>query len=133
MSKEISELVFVDGIKYAKDHEWAKQEGDKVIIGISDYAQDQLGEVVFVEMPEIGSEFETGDEFGTVESTKAVSELYLPLGGRVAEINKELEDDPELVNKSPYEKGWIIKIEPKDLGELDQLMDKDAYLNMLKG
>lgn len=133
MSKEISELILIDGIKYAKDHEWAKKQGDKIVIGISDYAQDQLGEVVFVEVPEIDSEFEKGDEFGTVESTKAVSEIYMPVGGRVVAINEALEDDPELVNKSPYEDGWIIKIEPKDIGELDKLMDKAAYLKMLKG
>jgi len=133
MSKEISDLVLADGIKYAKDHEWAKQEGDKIIIGISDYAQSQLGEVVFVEMPGIGTEFEKGDEFGTVESTKAVSELYMPVGGRVIAVNESLADEPELVNKSPYDQGWIIKVEPKDLEELNQLMDKDAYLKMLKG
>ncbi|MDM8537814.1 glycine cleavage system protein GcvH [Desulfobacterales bacterium HSG17] len=133
MSKDIGELILIDGIKYAKDHEWAKQEGDKIVIGISDYAQDQLGDIVFVEVPEIDSEFEKGDEFGTVESTKAVSEIYMPVGGRVSAVNEALEDDPELVNKSPYEDGWIIMIEPKDLGELDELMDKDAYLNMLKG
>jgi len=133
MSKEISELTFMDGYRYAEDHEWAKAEGAAVKIGISDYAQDQLGEIVFVELPEVGTAFEKGEEFGTVESTKAVSELYMPIGGTVAAINTALADSPEKVNAEPYTGGWMIQVTPTDTAELDALMDKDAYLAMLKG
>ncbi len=131
--KEIDALNIPEEAKYTKDHEWARIEGDTVVIGINDYAQDQLGEVVFVELPEIGDSFEKGDEFGTVESVKAVSEIYMPLSGEVLEANGSLEDSPELVNSDPYGGGWIIKIKPSDLSEMDQLMDKTAYLAMLKG
>ncbi len=131
--KEIDELNIPEDAKYTKDHEWAKIEGDTAVIGINDYAQDQLGEVVFVELPEIGDSFEKGDEFGTVESVKAVSEIYMPLSGEVIELNNALEDNPELVNSDPYGDGWIIKVKPADVSEMDQLMDKTAYLAMLKG
>ncbi|GBC63363.1 glycine cleavage system protein H [Desulfonema ishimotonii] len=131
--KEISDIILVDGIKYAKDHEWARPEGDTVKIGVTDYAQDQLGDIVFVELPEVDSELEKGDEFGTLESTKAVSELYMPIGGKVVAINDALEDDPERVNKDPYAGGWMIVVEPSDPSDMDALMDKDAYLEMLKG
>ena len=131
--KEINELILPDDIKYTKDHEWAKVEGDSVIVGINDYAQDQLGEIVFVELPEVGDSFSQGDEFGTVESVKAVSEIYIPISGEVTAINENLEDAPELVNSACYTDGWLIKVKPNDLSELDKLMDKGAYLNMLKG
>jgi len=131
--KEISELNLPEDITYSEDHEWVKVTGNIVTIGINDYAQDQLGEVVFVELPEVGESFGKGDEFGTVESVKAVSEIYLPLSGEIVEINEALEDAPELVNNSPYEEGWIIKVKADDLSELDNLMDKAAYLEMLKG
>jgi len=113
--KEIDELNIPEGAKYTKDHEWARIEGDTAVIGINDYAQDQLGEVVFVELPEIGDSFEKGEEFGTVESVKAVSEIYMPLSGEVLETNQALEDSPELVNSDPYGGGWIIKIKPADI------------------
>ena len=131
--KDISELQFPDNFLYAKDHEWAKPEGDKVRVGISDYAQDQLGDIVFVELPQVGSRHAKGEQFGTIESVKAVSELYMPLGGEVLSINKVLEESPELVNKQPYESGWIIEIKPSDPGELKGLMSRDAYLGLLKG
>lgn len=131
--KEISELVLKEDVRYEKDHEWAKKEGDKIRIGISDYAQDQLGDIVFVELPEIGSKIAKGDEFGTVESTKAVSELYMPVSGEISDCNEELADLPELVNSDPYGKGWMIEIVPDDMAELDALMNKDDYLHMLKG
>jgi glycine cleavage system H protein len=133
MSKPISELVFLDEVRYTDDHEWAKQEGDTIKIGISDYAQDQLGDIVFVELPQIGDTFSKGDEFGTVESVKAVSELYMPVGGEVTDINEELADAPELVNNQPYVGGWMIAIKPSDAGELAALKTKDAYIEMLKG
>ncbi len=131
--KEINELNLPDDVKYTKDHEWARQDGDIITIGINDYAQDQLGEVVFVEMPEVGDSFSQGDEFGSVESVKAVSEIYIPVSGEVVEINEALEDEPELVNNDCYTGGWLIKIKPEDPSEMDGLMDKAAYLEMLKG
>jgi glycine cleavage system H protein len=120
-------------VKYTKDHEWAKSEEEVVTIGINDYAQDQLGEIVFVEMPEVGDTFSAEDEFGTVESVKAVSALYMPISGEVVAVNDNLEDAPELVNEDCYQGGWIIKIKPADSAEMDALMDKAAYLEMLKG
>jgi glycine cleavage system H protein len=102
-------------------------------IGISDYAQDQLGDIVFVELPQVGAAFGKGEQFGTVESVKAVAELYMPVGGEVLSINKALEDSPELLNKAPYDEGWIAQVKPSDPTELDTLMTKEAYLHMLKG
>ncbi|OQY50873.1 MAG: glycine cleavage system protein H [Desulfobacteraceae bacterium 4572_89] len=131
--KEISDLTFSEDAKYTKDHEWAKLSNDTITIGLSDYAQDQLGEIVFVELPEVGDTFSRGDEFGSVESVKAVSEIYIPISGEVVEINEDLEDAPEQVNEDCYEGGWMIKIKPDDLSEMDDLMDKAAYLAMLKG
>jgi len=131
--KEINELVLPDDIRYAEDHEWARVEGDKVVIGIDDYAQDQLGDIVFVELPEVGATFSKGEEFGTVESVKAVSELFMPVGGEVLSINSALEETPEHVNNSPYEDGWMIEIKASDVAEMDALMDKEAYIKMLKG
>jgi glycine cleavage system H protein len=131
--KEIGELLLPEDVRYAEDHEWAKQTGQGVRIGISDYAQDQLGDIVFVELPQVGDAFAKGDEFGTVESVKAVSELYMPLGGKVTAINTALEDAPEQVNTAPYAEGWMIEIEPEDPAQMDALMDKETYLNMLKG
>lgn len=133
MAKEISEIILVDGLKYAKEHEWVKKEGDTVKIGITDYAQDQLGAIIFVELPEVDSEFDKGDEFGNLESTKAVVDLYMPIGGKIVAINEALEDDSELVNKDPYGDGWMIEVALSDPAELDALMDKDAYLELLKG
>ena len=106
--------------------------GDTIKIGVSDYAQDQMGDIVFVEMPEIGDTFEKGDEFGTLESVKAVSELYLPLGGEIVAVNEALEDGPERINEDPYA-NWIVEIKPTDAGELDQLLTVDAYREILKG
>jgi glycine cleavage system H protein len=131
--KEISDLNLPDDVKYTKDHEWAKLTNGIVTIGINDYAQDQLGEIVFVELPEVGDSFAKGDEFGSVESVKAVSEIYIPISGEVVEINEGLEDAPELVNESCSDDGWLIKVKPEDISQLDGLMDKPAYMDMLKG
>lgn len=131
--KEINDLKLPDSVKYTKDHEWAKKDKDVVVIGINDYAQDQLGEIVFVELPEVGDSFSKGDEFGSVESVKAVSEIYMPISGEVVEINAGLEDAPELVNTSCYDGGWLIKVKPADISEMDNLLDKAAYISMLKG
>ena len=130
--KEIDELKFSDNLHYAEDHEWIKIEGDTATIGISDYAQDQLGDIVFVEIPNVGDTFQKGDEFGTVESVKAVSELYMPISGTVTAINGDLEDAPDLVNTQPYDGGWMIAVKIADPGELDAMMSKDDYYKMLK-
>lgn len=135
--KEITELNLPEDIKYSDSHEWAKADAEVVTIGIDDYAQDQLGEVVFVELPEVGAALSKGDQFGTVESVKAVSEIYTPVSGEVVEVNANLPDAPELVNNSPYDQGWIIKIKADDpsllASELNALKDKAAYIAMLKG
>ena len=131
--KERHELILPENLRYAEDHEWARLLEDNVRIGLSDYAQDQLGDIVFVELPEVGDTFEKGHEFGVIESVKAVSELIIPVGGEVLTINSALEEAPELVNQSPYEEGWLIEVRPSDPGEIDQLMDMPAYLDMLKG
>lgn len=131
--KEINELNLPDDVRYTDDHEWAKAEGEKVKIGITDYAQDQLGEIIFVEVPEVGDTLDKGANFGSLESVKAVSDMVMPMSGEVLAVNTALEDAPELLNQDPYSGGWIIEIKPGDPSELDQLMDKNAYLEMLKG
>ena len=131
--KEIDELVIPGDARYAEDHEWARLEGENVRIGINDYAQDQLGDIVFLELPEVGDSLEKGEEFGTVESVKAVSELYMPLAGEIIAVNEDLEDAPEMVNQEPYEGGWMILVKPSDKDDWDDLMTKNAYLDFLKG
>ena len=131
--KAISELNLPEDVRYTDDHEWAKKNGGVVRMGISDYAQDQLGDIVFVELPEVGSRFDKAEEFGTVESVKAVSELYMPIGGEVTAINEALADAPELVNSDPYDGGWMMEIKASDPAELEALKSKADYLEMLKG
>lgn len=114
-------------LKYSKDHEWVKVEGNLVTIGISDYAQSQLGDVVFVELPEAGSELSAGAGMAVVESVKAVSDVYAPISGKVVESNDALADAPELINQEPYDGGWIAKIEITDMTELEKLLDSAAY------
>ena len=131
--KELNELNFPDDARYAESHEWVRTEGDKVKIGISDYAQDQLGDIVFVELPEVGDTFNKGEEFGTVESVKAVSELYMPIAGKIVAINSSLEESPEKVNNTPYGDGWMIEVKADNPSEVNDLMDNNAYLGTLKG
>jgi glycine cleavage system H protein len=131
--KEINELNFKDDLQYSDDHEWAKQTDGVARIGISDYAQNQLGDIVFVELPAVGDTFEKGQEFGTVESVKAVSELYMPVGGEITAVNEALEDAPEMVNNDPYDGGWMVDVKLQDPAEYGELKDKKAYLEMLKG
>ena len=131
--KEINELNLPDDLRYADDHEWARVEGDKVRVGLDDYAQDQLGDIVFVELPQVVDTFKQGEEFATVESVKAVVECYLPVGGEIIAVNSELEESPELINKSPYGDGWMVDVKPIDLSEMDALMTNDACLEKLKG
>ena len=131
--KEINELNLPVDVYYSEDHEWARAEGDKVRIGISDYAQDRLGDITFVEVPEVGETFGAGDELGTVESTKAVSEVLMPIDGEVIAVNAALEEAPDLVNRDPYGDGWIIEIKPDDLADLETLMmTQENYLKMLE-
>ena len=130
--KAIDELHFPEELRYAADHEWVNP-GDPVRIGISDYAQDQLGDIVFVELPAVGRRFERGEEFGTVESVKAVSSLYMPVGGEVMAVNAGLEEAPEKVNTDPYGDGWMIEVKVADPAEIDAMMDRDAYLKSLAG
>ncbi|PAB57721.1 glycine cleavage system protein GcvH [Anaeromicrobium sediminis] len=119
-------MKIVEGIYYSKDHEWIKVEGNEASIGITDYAQHALGEIVYVEMPEVDDELNAGDVFGVIESVKAASDSYMPVSGKITGINEELEDSPELLNNSPYE-SWILKVEISDLSELDSLMDHEDY------
>ena len=131
--KEINELQLPDDVRYTEDHEWARVEGEKTKAGICDYAQDQLGDIVYVELPQVGDTFDKGQEFGTVESVKAVAELYMPVGGTILAVNSALDDSPELVNKDPYGDGWMIEVQPSDPAELEALMTKDVYFETLKG
>lgn len=114
-------------LKYSEDHEWIKVEGNTVTIGITDFAQSELGDIVFVELPEEGDDISTGDSFGSVESVKTVSELYAPVSGSIVAVNEELEDSPELVNENPYEDAWMLKVELSDESELDNLLDAAGY------
>ena len=120
-------MTFDDSVKYQKSHEWARKEGDVFIVGISDYAQDSLGDVVFVELPEVGSSLKQGETFGVVESVKAASDVYMPVGGEITETNGDLEDSPEVINEDPFGKGWLIKVKPGDAAEYDALMNPQDY------
>ncbi len=130
--KELNELILPGELGYTDEHEWAQVSGETVRIGVSDYAQDQLGDIVFVEMPAVGDTFAKGEEFGTLESVKAVSELYIPMAGEVVAVNEALEDAPELINEDPYA-NWIIEINPSQNDEYGELLSASAYLDMLKG
>ncbi|BCU80652.1 glycine cleavage system H protein [Polycladomyces abyssicola] len=115
-------------LRYSEEHEWVKEEGDnKVRVGITDFAQSELGDIVFVELPEVGSEVTAGEPFGSVESVKTVSELYAPVSGKVVEVNGDLEDAPEKVNESPYGDGWMIVVEMSDPSDLDKLLSAEKY------
>jgi glycine cleavage system H protein len=121
-----------EDLKYTKEHEWARLEEGLVVIGITSYAQDALGEIVYVELPSEGDEITKGDPFGGVESTKSVSDLYAPLSGEVVEVNEALLDSPETINEDPYGAGWMIKVRPYDLSELEDLMDHEEYAEYIE-
>ncbi len=123
----------MSGLKYSKDHEWIRVEGDIGTVGISDYAQDQLGDVVYVELPEVGQTVAQNEEAAVVESVKAASEVYAPVSGEVVEVNQALEDDPALVNGEPTGAGWFLKLRLSAPGELDGLMDEAAYADYVSG
>jgi len=114
-------------MKYSKDHEWIRIDGNKAVIGVSEFAVHQLGDVVFVEIPEIGTEFKQGEPFGNIESVKATSEMLCPVSGKVLSANGDLEDSPELINQDPQGKGWIIEIEMTNRAEVEELLDETAY------
>lgn len=118
-------------LKYTKDHEWIKVDGNVVTIGITDFAQKELGDIVYVEIESDGEELEQGDVFGTVEAVKTVSDLFMPISGKVIEINENLESEPEIVNSDPYEKGWMIKVEIADTSALDAMLSADDYKSLI--
>ena len=126
-------MTFDKNVKYQESHEWARKEGDLVVVGISDYAQDSLGDVVYVELPDVGATKKKGDPFGVVESVKAASDVYMPVSGEVVEINADLDDNPATVNESPFDAGWLMKVKPSDASELDSLMSADDYEEYTKG
>lgn len=130
--KERHELFLPDDVRYSNDHEWARQEGARIRIGINDYAQDQLGEIVYVELPEVGTAFEKDAEFGTVESVKAVAELLLPMSGTITAVNAALADAPEAVNNAPYGDGWMVEIQPDAPEQWETLLTRDAYMALLE-
>ena len=121
-----------ENLKYTKEHEWIRVEGDVAVVGITDFAQGELGDIVFVEIETVGESLEGGETFGTVEAVKTVSDLFMPVGGEVIEFNAALEDSPELINKDPYGEGWMIRIKISDPAQLDELMDAEAYQAMLE-
>ena len=118
---------FPEGIKYTEEHEWVKLEGDVATIGITDFAQSELGDIVFVEVETVGESLEENEVFGTVEAVKTVSDLYLPVSGEVLEVNERLADEPELINNDPFGDGWIIRLKVANTDDVDNLMDVDTY------
>ncbi|MGL4852799.1 MAG: glycine cleavage system protein GcvH [Phocaeicola sp.] len=122
---------FPNHVKYTKEHEWIRVEGDEAYIGVTDYAQQQLGDVVFVDIPTVGEELEANEVFGTIEVVKTISDLFLPVAGEILEQNEALEEKPELVNQDPYGEGWIIKLKPVELDDVDSLLDAEAYKQLI--
>ncbi|MFP4047004.1 MAG: glycine cleavage system protein GcvH [Bacteroidales bacterium] len=121
-----------ENLKYTKDHEWVKVEGNEVLIGITDYAQNELGDIVFIEIETEGETLEKEEVFGTVEAVKTVSDIYMPVSGEVTEVNPKLEDSPEIVNKDPYGEGWLIKVKINNQSELDDLLSADKYKELIE-
>ena len=118
-------------LKYSKDHEWARKTGNTIVVGVTAHAQESLGDVVYVELPKVGATVTQGQSFGVIESTKAVSELFAPVSGKVVKVNDALADKPQTVNQDPYGAGWIIEVEPSDPAQFDAMMDADAYEKLL--
>ncbi len=121
-----------ENLKYTSEHEWAREEGELVVIGITDYAQGSLGELVYIELPSEGDEINKGDSFGAVESTKSVSDLFAPLSGEVVEVNDALLDAPEIINEDPYGEGWLIKVKPFEDDDLSDCMDFEEYTDLIE-
>ena len=121
-----------ENLKYTKDHEWIKVDGNEVYVGITDYAQNELGDIVFVEIETEGEKLKKEEVFGTIEAVKTVSDIFMPISGEVQEVNSKLEDSPEIVNKDPYGEGWLIKVKLSDKSELDDLLDASAYKELIQ-
>ena len=124
--------MYPDDVKYTSEHEWVRTSGETARVGITDYAQDALGDIVYVSLPEVGSELASGDAVGELESTKSVSDIYAPLNGKVVAINEALDGTPELVNSDPYGEGWLFEITPSDASAVDELMDASAYQSSIE-
>lgn len=124
---------FPQNLKYTSEHEWIRVEGDMAYVGITDYAQEQLGNIVFVDIPTVGETLEANEVFGTIEVVKTISDIFLPVAGEVLEQNEALEENPELVNKDPYGEGWLIKIKPTNLADIDDLLDAEGYKAVING
>ncbi|WP_294553054.1 glycine cleavage system protein GcvH [uncultured Bacteroides sp.] len=124
---------FPQNLKYTNEHEWIRVEGDIAYVGITDYAQEQLGDIVFVDIPTVGEALEAGEVFGTIEVVKTISDLFLPVAGEVMEQNEALEENPELVNKDPYGEGWLIKMKPSNLKDVEDLLDAEGYKAVVNG
>ncbi len=124
---------FPQELKYTNEHEWLRVEGDIAYVGITDYAQEQLGDIVFVDIPTVGEALEAGETFGTIEVVKTISDLFLPIAGEVLQQNEALEENPELVNKDPYGEGWLIKIKPANIEDAQDLLDAEAYKELING
>ncbi len=122
---------FPKELKYSKDHEWVKVEGDEAIIGITEFAQQELGDIVYVDVDSVGEELEKEEVFGTIEAVKTVSDLFIPINGKVIVFNETLEDSPELINTDPYGKGWIVRVSISDITDLDDLLDSETYQNLI--
>lgn len=129
--KDKKDLKLPDSLSYTKEHVWVKPDGSALVIGITDYAQDQLGEVVYVDLPEAGAEFDAGKEFGSVESVKSVNSLFMPVKGKIVEVNESLADEPELVNVNCYEDGWLARVEPDNPDDVKKLLDAGGYAGTL--
>jgi len=127
MGTSVADYEVPEDLLYTKEDEWVRRDGDDVVIGVSDFAQSQLGDIVFVELPEPGTQTQSGEPFGTIESVKAVSDLFAPLSGEVVSINQALEDEPEQVNEACYGEGWLLRLRPSDPSELDSLLDAAGY------
>ncbi len=125
-------MEFPDGLRYTKDHEWVRAEGDEVVFGVTDYAQDQLGDIVYVELPEVGAEITQGEAFGSVEAVKAVADMYSPVTGEVVAVNDTVNDDPAVINSSPYEEGWMVRAKLSDAGQLDDLLSAADYAQLVE-
>jgi glycine cleavage system H protein len=123
---------FPEDLKYTNEHEWCRLKGNRATVGITEFAQNQLGDIVYVELPAVGDTVKKGETFGVVESTKAVSELFSPVNGKVVEVNDPLADAPETINEDPYEEGWMIQVEIQDKGDLEKLMDAKAYARFVQ-
>lgn len=131
--KALEEVNLPDNLRYAETHEWVRLEADIAFVGVSDYAQDSMGDITFVEFPQVGDTFQKGEQFGSLESTKAVSELFMPVSGEILAINESLAESPGLVNSDPYGEGWIVQVKPSHIEDMESLAGPDAYRETLGG